>query len=178
MIKNHPQGPVGPATTAGAVLLAETTAAASGAYASTSVLDVRGYRTITLFLNVDCAAAGGYPELVPRLAYEDLSTTPGTAPAFGDDVWYPYGITDGVPVATLRTGTRVTGVDYTGAPEWAVLTYRPLSIRTEAHDASTNEIRMTVALDVSAAAWFSIEYAEIGATGTPSAVGIKYVLSS
>lgn len=175
--KNHPHGVIGPSVTGGATLLAETTAAASGAYTASGVIDVRSFRTITLFLNVDAAAVGGYPVIRPRVAYEDDGTL-GVAPAFGSDVWYAVGVTDGSPVATLLTGTVASGVDYTGAPEWGVLTFRPLAIRTEAHDAATDEIRMTVALDVSAASWFSLEYGEVGNTGTPSAIGIKYVLSN
>ncbi len=165
-------GPIAPGAIVQQTLLAETTCAASGAYAATSVIKVEGYRLIILEINNDCAAAAGYPVLIPRLS----SRAGATAPAFGDDVWQCVGVTDGAPVATLFTGTRVTGVDYTGAPEFGVLTFRPLAIRTEAHDAGTNEIRMRVPIDVTGARWFSIEYAEVGTTGTPSAVGIDYVL--
>lgn len=175
--KNHPHGPIGPVVSAGATLLTETAAAGSGAYTASAVVDVRAYRTITLFINSDAAAANGYPMIRPRVAFEDDGVV-GVAPAFGSDVWYAVGVTDGAPVATLLTGAVASGVDYTGAPEWGVLTFRPLAIRTEAHDAATDEIRMTVALDVSAASWFSLEYGEVGNTGTPSALGIKYVLSN
>ncbi len=166
------RGPIAPGAIVRQELLAETACAAAGAWAATSIVKVEGYRTLVLEIAVDCAAAGGYPWIVPRIS----SQGGDTAPAFGDDVWFPPSITDGAPVATLNTGTRVTGVDYTGAPEFGVLTFRPLAIRTEAHDAATNEIRKRVVMDITGGRWFSVEYAEVGATGTPCAIALWYVL--
>lgn len=165
----------GTAATQSRSLLTETTHAASGAYSATSVLKVTGYRTITLLLNIDAAAAGGFPSIVPRGAAVHTGAQ-DTPPAFGDDVWYCFGVTDGVPVATLGTGTRATGVDYTNSPEFGRMKFRPLEIVSEAHDGATDEIRMAVSLDISWCRWFSIEYAEDGATGTPGAITIDYVL--
>ncbi len=153
-------------------LLTETAAPAAGAYAATSVFSVAGFRNLTLWLNADCAAAAGYIVAAVRFSPGAVDT-PDATPAFGDDVWYPVMFNDGAPVATLYTGTRATGVDYTGAPEWGALTIRPGVLRFEAHDAASNEIRGYQEMAIPAGArWCSIEYAEVGTTGTPSAIAI------
>ncbi len=158
-------------------LLTETTAAASGAYAATGIVRCDGWRRCALWLNADCAAASGYIVVVPRFSPGAVDTW-GTTPAFGDDVWYPVMVNDAVPVPTLYTGARVSGVDYTGAPEFGAVTVRPLALRFEAHDASTNEIRGVQEFEIpSGARYLSFEYAEVGTTGTPSALAIVYTLA-
>lgn len=158
-------------------LLTETTAAASGAYAATGIVVCTRWRRCAVWLNADCAAASGYIVVVPRFS-PGTADPPDTTPAFGDDVWYPVMVNDSAPVPTLYTGTRVTGVDYTGAPEFGTVTVRPLALRFEAHDASTNEIRGVQDFEIPAGArYLSFEYAEVGTTGTPSALSIVLTFS-
>lgn len=145
----------------------ERTLAASGAYEYSDVLQVAGRDLVCLQLAYDAAAIGGYPVILPLVSYAE------NQPAAGDDVWFALPATDGVPAATSLSGALPAGADYTLAPSVGLVDVRPLAVKPlAAATATTNEVRQSIALDLSSvpgARWLMFAIAEVGVTATPGA---------
>jgi hypothetical protein len=152
-----------------ATLLDSTALTTSPNGGVSSIVSVEGYRYVTLWITGSADAASAYPHIIP------LVSGAGPLPLLGDDSWYGLAERDTSATATLLVGTLPTGADYTIAPEWAVVTTRPLVIRLEASDANTDEIRMCVTLNVAHARWMYIACEEITDNITLS---VKYSLSN
>jgi hypothetical protein len=155
------------ATRGGQVLLihdgtgAEVTCAASQAYtaANAGVLETMGARRLNIWLQVDYAAAN---DVVALLVMVSPATT---KPAPGDDVWYVPAFFDGSVTAGTLAGAIPSGADYTAAPDFARCLHRQLEIRTEPADNATDELRTLISIDVSAARWVQVAYAQAVSTG-------------
>ena len=146
---------------------AEKTLAASGAYEYSDVLQVAGRNLACLQLAYDAAAIGGYPVIIPLVSYAE------DAPAVGDDAWFALPASDGMPTPTSLSGALPAGADYTLAPSVGLVDVRPLAVRpSAAAAAATNEIRQSIALDLTSvpgARWLMVAIAEVGVTATPGA---------
>ena len=153
-------------------LFAPTACAGSGAQAfAGKIVNVAEARYITLLCDYDAAAAAGRPSIVPLISAESAQ------PLAGDDSWFIPGVWDGsITGGTL--GTIPAGADWTAAPDFGLALFRQLAIVLEPADGATNELRVAVPINVSWAKWFTVAYAEHGATGDPGTLGIKYVLSA
>lgn len=149
-------------------LLTNATCAASGAWTYTSTINVSEAREITLYIDVNAATAAS-----GAVGFKPVISAEGAEPAAGADVWFGIGDVDST-AATDLSGTVPSGADWTLSPESAVRVVRDLVIKTELSNAATDEYRMTVTLKVAGARWLQIAYAEIGATGSPSLVNMKY----
>ena len=132
-----------------------------------SIVALGDSRYVTLWISASADAASAYAHIIPLVSAAE------SQPALGDDSWYGLPERDTTAVATLLTGTLPSGADYTIAPEWAVVTCRPLVIRTETSDANTDEIRMSVTLEVSHAKWMYVTCEEVGGNMT---LALKYSL--
>lgn len=161
---DHAMSPL-PQTGAAVELLASTALTTDLSGAVSAVVGVSQFRRVTLWISADVGAAGAYAHIVPLVSAE------AAQPAIGDDSWYALAERDASAVATLLTGAVPTGADFTIAPEWAVVTCRPLVIRTELGDAGTDKIRMAVTIDVSHARWLYVATEEVSANMT---VAIKW----
>jgi hypothetical protein len=165
-IKSRPFTPVAGKGDAYALLDATNlTTDPSGAVSS--IVSLGDNRCVTLWITASADAASAYAHIVP------LVSAAASEPELGDDSWYGLPERDAAATATLLTGSLPTGADYTIAPEWAVITSRPLVIRTETSDANTDEIRMTVTLNVAHAKWLYVFAEEVGGNMN---VAIKYSL--
>ena len=159
-------------TAASALKAAAALPGTAGVYTATSILDVRGARSLTLLVSYDGAAIANVASLIPLMSAE------AAEPATGDDTWFGFGINDGsVTGGTLTASSLPAGTDFSVAPDFGRSLNRVLDIRTEPLDGATDDIRMRVKLDVSDAQWVQVLYAEAGVVGTPGTLGIKYVLS-
>lgn len=120
-----------------------------------SIVSVTDARWVWLWIKADVGAAGAYAHLVPFVS--------GAAaePEIGDDSWFALPERDATATATLLAGSVPTGADWTIAPEWGVVTVRPLVIRTEAGDAGTDKIRMVVPINVAGARWLYVAAEEV-----------------
>lgn len=146
--------------TGAAVELLASTALGTDPSTVSGVVSVAQFRRVTLWIKASVDAAGAYAHIVP------LVSAARSQPAIGDDSWFGLSERDAEATATLLAGSVTTGADYTIAPEWAVVTMRPIVIRTEAGDANTNEIRMAVTLDVTHARWLYVACEEVSAAMT------------
>lgn len=146
---------------------AERTLAASGAYEYSEILRVAEKKLACLQLAYDAAAIGGYPVIIPLVSYAE------DAPAVGDDAWFAMPASDGMPTPTSLSGALPAGADYTLAPGVGLVDVRPLAVRPlAAATATTNEVRQSIALDLSSvpgARWLMVAIAEVGVTATPGA---------
>lgn len=146
---------------------AERTLAASGAYEYSEILSVSERKLVCLQLAYDAAAIGGYPVLIPLVSFAQ------DAPAAGDDAWFAMPASDGMPTPTSLSGALPAGADYTLAPSVGLVDVKPLAVRPmAAASATTNEIRQSIALDLSSvpgARWLQFAIAEVGVTATPGA---------
>lgn len=146
---------------------AERTLAASGAYEYSEILKVAEKKLVCLQLAYDAAAIGGYPVILPLVSYAE------DAPAATDDAWFAMPASDGVPAATSLSGALPAGADYTLAPSVGLVDVRPLAVKPlAAATATTNEVRQSIALDLSSvpgARWLLLAIAEVGVTATPGA---------
>lgn len=132
-----------------------------------SVVELYDYRYVTLYIKGSADAASAYAHVIP------LISSASSTPAVADDSWYGLCERDSTATATPLTGSLPTGADYTIAPEWAVVTCRPIVIRLEASDANTDEIRLAVTLNVAHAKYLYVAVEEVGGNMN---VGIKYSL--
>jgi hypothetical protein len=87
-------------------------------------------------------------------------------------VWYPPSITDGSVTVVDPSGSKLTSSLATFQPEWGKITVRPGLIEFEAVEASTDEIRIRLKVDVSDSRWFYFSAAAAGA-GTLPSLGVK-----
>lgn len=171
---NDPATPT-PAKGRATSLVASATLAASGAYAHSDPIDLEGARRLVLLVSYSPNAVGGYPGIIPAFGY----TIVEGGPAATDDVWYVPAVWDGSVTATLLTAaSQPAGTDYTVQPEFGFTTHRPMLIRLEAGDAATDEIRIAVTLEVGAARWARVSYAELGVVATPGTLAISYSLGT
>jgi len=153
-------------------LVADATLAATGAFTASTIINVTQFRRLSLGIRYTPGAAGGFPQILPLGSRNQLQ------PATTDDNWYGMGVQDGSVAPTLMTGAFPTNVDVTIEPEWGSQTWRQWCIRTEAGNATTDRIRMTVDIDITGLRWLYFLYAEEGVTGTPGSLGLRYSLSS
>lgn len=146
---------------------AERTLAASGAYEYSEILRVAEKKLACLQLAYDAAAIGGYPVIIPLVSYAE------DAPDVGDDAWFTLPASDGMPTPTSLSGALPAGADYTLAPSVGLVDVRPLAVRPlAAATATTNEVRQSIALDLTSvpgARWLMVAIAEVGVTATPGA---------
>lgn len=152
----------------------EKALAASGAYtASNVIVPVHSARKITLFLAYDAAAIGGYPVIVP------LVSAASVAPATGADSWFTMPIADGSFTSTVFTGALPAGQDFTLSPGLGLATVAGLAIKPmPAALATSDEVRASITLDVSAYRYFQLIIAEVGVTATPGSALITYSLTA
>lgn len=143
-----------PATGAAVEILASS-ALTTDPNTVSSIINVSAARRLTLWIKASVDAANAYLHLMP------LVSAAQDRPVIGDDSWFGLAERDAAAVATLVTGSMPVGLDATIAPEWAVVTARPIIIRTESGDANTDEIRLAVTLDVTHARWFVLLAEEV-----------------
>ena len=144
-----------PCTGVAVELLASTALTTDPNGAVSGIVNVEQFRFVTFWIKASVDAANAYAHIVPLVSASEA------APAQGDDSWYGVSISDIAPTDTLLTGTLPTGADYSIAPEWGVVKSRPIVIRTIDGDANTDEIRMTVTINVTHARWMYIACEEV-----------------
>lgn len=149
-------------------LFAAAALAASGAWTRSSVVSVEGVRKLTLLVDYDAGAIGGYPGIVC------LGSCEIDEPAAGDDSWFQLSVWDGSVTAGALSGTLPTGADYTLAQPQGVAIAYPLAIRLTAATNATDEYRQAVTVDVTPFRWFHIIAAEVGVTATPGTLSALY----
>lgn len=146
---------------------AEKTLPASGAFEYSEILNVGAKELVGLQVAYDAAAIGGYPVIIPLVSYAS------DQPATTADEWFAMPASDGVPAATSLSGALPAGADYTLAPSVGLVDVRPLAVKPlAAATATTNEVRQSIALDLSSvpgARWLLLAIAEVGVTATPGA---------
>lgn len=152
---------------------AERTLAASGAYErSDLIVRVEGQRVITLTIAYDAAGVGGYPVIIP------LVSNAGTKPAAGDDAWSQMPINDGTWTNTVLSGALASGSDFTQNPGVGLTEVRGLALKPMAAAVgATDEVRISVPLQVAGFRWFQFQIAEVGNTGAPGAALVTYSLT-
>lgn len=153
-------------------LVASATLPASGAWAASSVINVSDARRLNLWLSYDPGAAGGYPVIAVLISGAQAQ------PATTDDSWFAPQVNDGSVSATLLDGTMVTDVDVTNAPEWGLVTVRPLALRLEAGDATSDNIRTVIPVTCEPGHWAFVLYQEEGDTANPGTFALDYSLSA
>lgn len=146
--------------------------AASGAWTRSSIVSVEGVRKITLLVDYDPGAVGGYPAIVP------FGAGVVTEPAAGDDSWFQLSAWDGSLTAGALSGTLPTGADYTLAQPQGVAIEYGLAVRLSAATNAADEYRQAITLDVTPFRWFHFIAAEVGVTATPGTLAVSYVLSA
>jgi hypothetical protein len=151
-----------------AIIYNSATLSASGAWTRSSIVSVIGVRRITIFADYDPAATSGYPVIVP------LVSNALEQPAAGDDSWFQMPVWDGSVTAGALTGTLPTGADYTLSQSQGVALTYGLAVRLAGASAATDEYRQAITLDVTPYRWFHFIAAEVGATGSPGALGAFY----
>jgi hypothetical protein len=135
-------------------------------HVASTVEDVTGARWITLLINIDGADTSGTVDII--LATSNEYASDGSPPLTTDDVWYPPSVTDGSITVVDPAGTKLSNTDWTFQPEWAKLTLRPGFLQFEAVEASTDEIRIRVKVDVADAKWFYFSANAAGAGTLPN----------
>lgn len=157
-------------------LFTEAALAASNAWSRSSIVSADGQRKMTLFIDYNPAAAGGYPTIIV-LGSTGTTSDPNSTPGGGDDVWWQLSTTDGSVTSAVLAGTLATGSDFTVAqPQGNAIAY-PLAIRLTAATNATDEYRQAVTIDVGPYKWIHIQAQETSA-GSPGTLGVYYSFST
>lgn len=170
--------PSSPAASSGGVdtIFASAALAASGAWTRSSVISVARMRKLTLFVDYDPGAIGGYPGVIP-LGSNGTVDDPNSQPAAGDDSWFVLSNFDGSITSGVASGTLPTGADYTIVqPMGSSIAYATV-IRLTAATNATDEYRQAITIDVTPFRWFHFIAAEQGVTATPGTLSVTYSLS-
>lgn len=158
---------VSPVATPGEAITIRTDAILTGTLVATSVQKIEKARYVTLWINMDAAATTDTPQIIPLFA-----PIQGTTPATTDDVWYSPNESDGSNAAQLPGGTGLSGADYTLTPEFAMVKMRPLLLRWESIDATTDEFRIKMTFRCEDAGFFQCHCADVG-SGTLANLELK-----
>lgn len=151
--------------------------AASGAYTSSGKIKLGGARKLTLFIAYKANASGGDLGLLSVLPLFSAAKTIEAQLGNTDDAWFAPGVWDGtVSPGTLTAASLPAGTDFDVQPDWGRALHRALDIRTEPADGNSDDIRITVTLDVSPYLWCQLLYAEAGDTTNQGTCWISYVL--
>jgi hypothetical protein len=154
-----------------ASIFASAALAASGAWSRSSIVSVADARKLTLFVDYDPGAIGGYPGLIL------LGSCNVTEPASDADSWFQLSMFDGSVTSAVGSGALATGSDFTIAqPEGFAIAY-PLIVRLTAATNAADEYRQAITLDVTPFRWVHFQAAEIGVTATPGTLAVTYSLS-
>lgn len=134
---------------------------ASGGWQASDLIRCGSARRATLWIKYTSNASGGdlgYPEIVPLVSAADPE------PAPGDDSWYVPGISDGTITSKTLAGSLVSGADFDVQPDFGQARYRGLVISTEPADGNSDDVRIKVDLDVTAARYLQLHVHEAGDT--------------
>jgi hypothetical protein len=149
--------------TSGAEKLLTTT------YVASDVIDVREARQIALLIAADAGAADNVPTMLL------LGACAATAPLATDDSWYGLPAYDGVVTPNLPTSTKLSGADFSLTPEWGAVTVLPANLKLQATDNATDEIRLSVVIDVSWCTHFHLQAADVGGGATKASLLVQVV---
>ena len=147
--------------------------AAAGAFtaAQGGIIEVH-QRRLFLWISYTAAAVGGRLSLLPLFA-----CTP-TVPHPTADEWFLPSYFDGIPTYAALAGALPAGTDFIATQAFARCDHAPVQLATRASLANNDQIREVISLDVSAARYVQILYAESGVVGTPGSALVRYSLGT
>ncbi len=159
----------------GTTLFNATALPASGGWRRSQNIDVRGIRSLGLWIKRTIDASGGTGS-APEFAV--LASAAASEPAAGDDSWFALPCVTGTVTAATPSGTLPTGADYTASPPWSYDTGRRFLLRLDApaNDADASREGPYV-YNVLHAKWVHIIAHEVGDTSNPETLDL-YVNSA
>jgi hypothetical protein len=160
------------ATPGGVEGVFDATLAASGAWTRSSVINVKNARKLTLYINYDPGAIGGYPGLI-FLGSNGTTSTADAQPATDADSWFQLSAVDGSVTSAVGSGTLAAGSDFTIAQPEGWVTAYPMIVRLTAATNAADEYRQAITIDVTPFRWVHFQAAEVGVTATPGALSVE-----
>lgn len=118
---------------------------------ASDIIDVREAREIALLVEVS------YGETDSQVSLFPVGSSEATQPSLiTDDQWFNLPASTAVSAAVPSGLTQLSNVDFTLSPEFGAASVYPLQVNLAAADATSDEMRIAVRLDVSWCKYFAV----------------------